>query len=249
MESTQTQLKIETILILIGFVLLVFFCGLVFFLFKFQKRQARHKNELMLSEIKTREKILRQISRDLHDDVGSSLSGIRLFAQMAKLQINGPGNIKLSGFLEKIDEYSLSVIEKTGDMVWMLQPENDTSAKMLERLRQYAQSVATAAGISLEFQLHQAFTLPVTELGYRRNIYLICKEVVNNAVKHSNCTKLCLGFENNIISIADNGNGFDCANQLPGNGLTNIQNRATESGIKLSVQSKPGNGAVITLHL
>lgn len=247
MEPTQATLKIN--LIVIGALLLVFFCGLVFFLLKFRGRQARHITELMLSQIKTREKILRQISRDLHDEVGSSLSGIRLFAQMAKLQVNAPGDLKLVGFLEKIDEYSLSVIEKTSDMVWMFQPENDTAAKMLERLQQYTQSLTAAAGISLEFQLHQAFTLTITELGYRRNIYLICKEAVNNAVKHSGCTKLCLCFENNIISITDNGNGFDYADQLPGNGLTNIQNRAKESGINLSVQSEPGNGTVITLHL
>jgi signal transduction histidine kinase len=249
MEQSKIQTQLEFVLILNGCILFVFFCVLIFFLLKFRKRQARHKTELMKREIKIREKTLHQISLDLHDEVGSSLTGIRLFAQMAKQQVNSTSSQKLSDSLEKIDEYSNSVIEKTGDLVWMLKPENASSPKMVERLVQFAQSVTGAAGIIFECNQHPNFVLPVNELGYRRNVYLICKEAVNNSIKHSGCTQLCLGFENNIISITDNGNGFSKEDQLAGNGLTNMQLRAKELDIELSIQSEPGNGSCITLHL
>ncbi len=247
MDLSKTN--IEVVVIFIISVLFIFFCGLVFFLMKFRKRTIRHKVELALTEDSTREKTLQQISHDLHDEVGGSLSGISLFVQMAQLHADGSNNPRLSDFLNKIYEYNQSVIEKTTDLVWMLQPENDTSPKMVERLHQFAESVTGAAGIVLEFHLYKNFVLPVNELGYRRNVFLICKEAVNNAVKHSGCTRLTLRVENGIISITDNGDGFDMAARPSGNGIVSMQLRAKDSNIKLAVKSQPGEGCSITLHL
>ena len=76
----------------------------------------------------------------------------------------------------------------------------------------------------------------------RRNIYLFCKEAINNAVKYSNGTLLELNIKevNNILefSVSDNGKGFDAVMVRRGNGLENMQKRADEIGAKLTIQSK-----------
>jgi len=86
----------------------------------------------------------------------------------------------------------------------------------------------------------------------RRNIYLFCKEAINNAVKYSNGTMLDLELKLNNglleISIADNGNGFDIEKVKKGNGLGNMQKRADEIGAKLNVQAKQSKGTVVSMQ-
>ncbi|MBL7727017.1 MAG: hypothetical protein JNM68_05000 [Dinghuibacter sp.] len=222
---------------------------LVFFVVKLQRIAERHKTEKGKIKDSTRKKTLQEISLDLHDDVGNSLAGIEMFVQMAKLHVDVNNNPRLAGLLNKIDEYSQSVFEKTKDLVWMLKPENDNSPKTIERLCEFAETVTDAAGIQLEIHLQKNFVLPVNEPAYRRNVFLIGKEAVNNAIKHSGCTCLSLRIEHNIISISDNGKGFDMANEYTGNGRMYMKWRAKESGIRLNVQSRPGEGCTVTLHL
>jgi signal transduction histidine kinase len=86
----------------------------------------------------------------------------------------------------------------------------------------------------------------------RRNIYLFCKEAINNAVKYSNATLLELTVKetnNNLeFSVSDNGKGFDAVLVRRGNGLENMQKRADEIGAKLVLQSKENEGASVSLQ-
>ena len=85
----------------------------------------------------------------------------------------------------------------------------------------------------------------------RKNLYLIFKEAINNAAKYAECSTLSvsINYENGRISmiIEDNGKGFDTANARPGNGLTNMQQRAVQLKGKLLIRSERENGTTITL--
>ncbi|MEP6948740.1 MAG: ATP-binding protein, partial [Ginsengibacter sp.] len=87
----------------------------------------------------------------------------------------------------------------------------------------------------------------------RRNIYLFCKEAINNAVKYSNGTLLELSMkdvDNKLeFSVSDNGKGFDAETVRRGNGLENMQKRADEMAAKLTLQSKPGEGSMVSMQL
>jgi signal transduction histidine kinase len=95
-----------------------------------------------------------------------------------------------------------------------------------------------------------AYSLPVES---RRNIYLFCKEVINNAVKYSGGNLLELTVKENYqlleISISDNGKGFDIESIKRGNGLDNMKKRADELGGDFGMQSKPGEGCLISLKV
>ena len=241
------QTEIILFLILANIILVFSVAGIVIFMIKYRRRQLEHQTELFQNEQETREKTIRQISRDLHDEIGSSLSGISLFAQIAEQQLQNGQGIAAKDFLQKIKSYSDVVIEKTGDMIWMMQAENDTQDKLLQRLKAFAESLTKAKQIRLHFEADPAFTLPAHDLISRKNIYLICKEAINNAVKYSGCTSLTILFKQKTISISDNGSGFDIENLSSGHGLQNMQQRAKEANIHVDVHTKMGNDTTILL--
>jgi signal transduction histidine kinase len=213
------------------------------------KRKILHRQQLLEKEYKTREQTIRQISRDLHDEIGSSLSGINLFAQMAEQQLQNNQFKTAEDFLQKIKKYSETVIEKTGDMVWMLQPENDTQEKILQRLLIFADSVTRAKRIELNYEISAGFLLPTNELLYRKNIYLICKEAINNSIKYSGCSMLTFLCKEKTITIADNGGGFDLPNVSTGHGLQNMQQRAIEAGVRLVIDAGLNKGTSVLVLL
>ena len=103
--------------------------------------------------------------------------------------------------------------------------------------------------INVPEHLHE-HSLPMES---RRNIYLFCKEAINNAVKYSNGTLLELNIKeaNHTLefSVIDNGKGFDAVMIRRGNGLENMQKRADEIGAKLTIQSKQNDGALVSMQV
>jgi len=214
-----------------------------------QKRKILHRAQLLEKEYKTRTETIANISRDLHDEIGSSLSGISMFSQLALSQLEQDKQSAAAASLHNISQYTGAVIEKTGDMVWMLQPGNDTEARYFERLQHYAMNVTAARHITFSFTTDHSFKWPVQQLLYRKNIFLICKEAINNAVKYSGCTMLTINCTNKSISIGDNGTGFNEADITPGSGLRNMQHRASECGVTVKIDSATGKGTCIEILL
>ena len=108
-----------------------------------------------------------------------------------------------------------------------------------------------AGNIQPEINLNEATAGIKPPLEARKNIYLICKEAINNAVKYSGASFLCLSIymeEKTLkIVIADNGTGFDSQTIKKGNGLENIEQRAAEMNAGLSIVTTPGSGCIITI--
>jgi len=213
-----------------------------------QKRKTLHKTQLLEQEFKTRQETISAISRDLHDDIGSSLSGISLFSQMALSQSQAASQPVVHQMLTNIHQYSQVIIDRTADMVWMLQPENDSEEKYIERLHSYAQAITQPKNIILQFGIAHGFRLPVQQLSYRKNIYLVCREAINNAVKYSGCSKLIVSFNEHDIISKDDGKGFDATKLESGNGIKNMKLRAKESGVVIAIDTSE-KGTVVHLSL
>lgn len=227
-------------LIVLGFAVFAFFIIRIQ-----QKRKERFRRRLAEKEFTTRQQTIAAISRDLHDDVGSSLSGISLFTQMALAESGQKKTEAVDTLLHHINDYTQVVIERTGDLVWMMQPENDSEEKMFERLEAFSRKLAAAGEVKLLFSKAAGFSLPVQQLSYRRNIYLACKEAVNNALKYSGCTTLVIECRDRHIMIADDGSGFDPALVNSGHGLIHMQQRAAECSATLVIDSAPGKGTQV----
>ncbi len=188
-----------------------------------------------------------QIAADLHDEVGSSLSSINMLSQMA----TQPGNENLQkSILEKMSTNAKETMEKMSDLVWTIKPEEAEGSNLKQRMERFAYEICGAKNIALTLQLDKLETKDLT-MEQRKNMYLIFKEALNNAVKYSGTEKVFVSAANgnNILTmiVKDEGKGFDITQVEKGNGLANIQKRAAGVGGEISITSIPGRGTEVKL--
>lgn len=184
------------------------------------------------------------LAADLHDEVGSSLSGIFLLSQVIKNQKDTQRKEEL---FDTLTRNVRETVDQVKDMVWTIRPDGES--QLSQRMERFAYDLCASAEIELELQLQDVTGLTMEQ---RRNIYLIFKEAVNNAVKYAKATllKIDLFQENQSITlqVMDNGIGFDTLQPQGGNGLRNIKRRAEELNALLSVVSSPGHGTTLRLE-
>ncbi len=208
------------------------------------------------------ERLRTRIAGDLHDDIGSSLTRITMFSEVANLELNKVKTLddsslehvkKLSSLLEDISQNSREIIEAMGDVVWSLDPRNDTLDNLTLRMKNYITRLLDAKDISHEISVPPELLELHLPIAFKRNIYLIFKEILNNILRHSQATKVSLLIKCNTnilsISITDNGRGFNPEQAFEGNGLRNIRQRAELLGGEIRINSKPISGTSIVLEL
>ncbi len=187
-----------------------------------------------------------RIARDLHDEVGSTLSSISFFAQAihqeaGEHKINGSGK-----FLSLISESSSHAKEAISDIIWSIDPSNDDWEKISAKLRRYASDVLESRGIRYEIELPSSCSIDKMDMERRRHFWLLFKEMVMNAVKHAQCTevKIRLFMDGKLLHliVQDNGIGIDPVMPTNGNGVQNIRARAQSLRADLDLQSSPAFG-------
>lgn len=203
----------------------------------------RNKLKQHLKEVEIRNKI----ASDLHDDVGSTLSSIRMYSDIVKHQPNQTETA--AALLDKISSNSKEMIENMSDIVWMIKPGNDDFKSIENRMLNFANEICVPAGINFEFNkddISESIQMPMEQ---RRDIYLIFKEAINNAVKYSGCKNIRTGISQNDrtlqIHIEDDGDGFDTTTAKSGNGLSNMHKRAEANGGTLKIKSAPDEGTSV----
>ncbi len=214
--------------------------GILYALYRFRINQI-----VRLQQIRLR------ISRDLHDDIGSTLSSINMISSMAnKTDVAGKRSSEL---FQTISFASRQAMELMNDIVWSINPKNDRMEMIIIRMRQYASETLEAAHIPFTLDMDKDCRDIVLPIDKRKDFYLIFKEAINNLAKYSNAEKAIITM--NIIShflrltIADNGRGFDTNEALHGNGLKNMKARAEMLKGDISIQSIPGNGTTVILNI
>ena len=216
--------------------------GLFVVLSFFVYRNYHNRQQLKLLELRNK------IARDLHDDVGSTLSSISIFSQMAQQQSK-----ETIPMLETIGESSRKMLDAMADIVWTINPENDQFEKIIMRMRSFAYELLGAKKIDFEFVADDEVSKFNVPMEVRKNLYLIFKEATNNMVKYANANKAVFaikGQKNNLtMTIQDNGRGFDLNKSREGNGLKNMKRRANEIGARLIIESFPGNGTTVQLSV
>lgn len=196
------------------------------------------------------EKLRTRIATDLHDDIGATLSSISMYSQAVKNQLKEK-NPQLENVLDKMGENSRDMVNSISDIVWAINPDNDDGEKLIKRMENYATDICAVKNIALHFNAEEKLKSTVLPLEHRKNIYLIFKEAVNNAVKYSNArniwVQLSLQNKNLSMHIKDDGNGFDEATVKKNNGLKNLHTRAVEIKGTIAVDSVEGKGTTVSL--
>jgi signal transduction histidine kinase len=191
-----------------------------------------------------------RISRDMHDDVGASLSRISMLSEIVKNNVEGPDNIK--SWLGQISDISRDVIDEMNQIIWALNPRNDTLDGLVVFIRRFAMEYFEASQVRCRIVLPE--TIPDVSLGVeiRRNIYLVVREALHNTFKHAGAHEVEIALEvidkGFKIMIRDNGKGFDPEKlNYQGNGLNNMKKRMNEIGGEFFLHSEPGIGTEIIL--
>lgn len=204
-----------------------------------------------------RDKLLRirdEIARDLHDEVGATLTSIAISTKLVQKKV-GLHQADIEPILAQIKADSEDTIHSIRDTVWALNPDNDAPEKFLERLRTVAFQMLANQDISLTFDSSVVVVeaLPPFSMELRRNLYLVYKEVLHNIVKHAHASKVCIQIRHSEgylqVTVSDNGQGFDTTAQTDGNGLINFQKRADAGEFIVRVQSESGTGTTIFLQV
>ena len=192
--------------------------------------------------------IRNKIASDLHDDVGSTLSSIALFSEVAQHQSKD-----VLPMLQSINESSRKMLDAMADIVWTINPENDNFEKIILRMKSFAYELLGAKKIDFEFEADDNVSTLKLPMDVRKNLYLIFKEATNNMVKYAEADKASFSISGNkeklTMFIRDNGKGFDLSKNSQGNGLKNMKRRATEIGGNLLIESETGIGTTIQIIL
>jgi ligand-binding sensor domain-containing protein/two-component sensor histidine kinase len=204
-----------------------------------------------IKHIKAIEKIRATIASDFHDDLGSTLSSISIFSEVAKKKAETDiGATKT--LVDDIGMRARSMINSMNDMVWIIKPENDNLYRLVQRMEEFGYPVAEAREVQLVFNIDKHLYDLKTDMPTRKNLFLIFKEAFNNAMKYSGAEKIEVSFalkQKRLLTmeITDNGCGFNFESRKAGNGLGNMQKRAAEINGKLKISSTPAAGTSINL--
>jgi signal transduction histidine kinase len=214
--------------------------GIVYLIYRYQLNKKLEVERLRL-----------RISRDLHDDIGSALTSINVLSKVALSK--GGGNMEIGNYLSQIKNAASDTMESMSDIVWAINPENDKLEAIVSRMKEFAAEICEAKQVDLDFILPKEPEKISFDAAKRKNIFLIFKEAVNNAIKYSHCTRLYIGLEKESnklkMEIKDNGKGFDINNTRPGNGLKSMKERAKVIDAVFTIQSMPGKGTAVLTEI
>ncbi len=234
----EKQKRLRTLQLLIT--LLLSLSMLMIFLFINRRNKAKFK-------------LLQQkslIARELHDDVGASISSIGMYAAAATQKL--PTNTNALMPLNSISETVIEVGNNLKDIVWLILPENENFERLIDRIRQYAEPLCVEQSITFNLDIHPHAKLNGLSITNKKNIYLIIKEAVNNALKYSKANNITLKSSVNhkklYISIVDDGIGIH-EKLTKGNGIKNMHARAQALKATLSISNKNGTNIELQIPL
>jgi signal transduction histidine kinase len=209
-------------------------------------------HDLRVNRLLAVEKLRNRVARDLHDDMGSTLSTINILSSMAKSKMTADP-VKTTEYLGKISDNSQRMMEAMDDIVWSIKPSNDSMQKISARMREFATNVLEAKDMDLEFFMDDDVYDVKLNMEKRRDFFLIFKEAVNNAAKYSKASRVSihvsLQHKMLVLTVKDNGVGFDVVAADGGNGLGNMHKRADAMNGRINIESDEGEGSAITLSI
>ncbi|MFV1883421.1 MAG: two-component regulator propeller domain-containing protein [Balneola sp.] len=219
--------------------LLIVVITLAWMLYRFRVRQ--------LLEV---ERVRLRIAGDLHDEIGSGLSGIALTGDLLQDQVK-EGNPKPE-MIQKISGNARSLASSLDSIVWLIDPSKESLLDLLIRCKQVARDLLSNCDLVVLDEIPESLHNKELSSEVRRGFYLIFKEAAHNIYKHAKAEKVQIRFylegDTLAISLQDNGIGFDEEKVLKGKGLDNFRKRADEIRGSFSLKSEEGKGTTIIIQ-
>jgi signal transduction histidine kinase len=193
-----------------------------------------------------------RIARDIHDELGASLTKIYKLAEM----LDQPDDRQAgsSQHSKIILHTTRDTIQTMDEIVWAVNPKNDTLKEMADYLVFFTEDFLRPSGIACKLDVPLGLPdIPVTA-EVRHNLFMVVKEALNNAVKHAAASQITFGLSYNDstlkAAITDHGRGFRLEETAKaGDGLENMRRRTLAIGGELSIKSAPGQGTTVQLRV
>ena len=190
-----------------------------------------------------------RIATDLHDDIGANLTRIAVLSEVVRRQRPTDGDAQLAS----IAAVARESVTAMSDIVWAISPDRDGLLDLTRKMREHAEEVFAAGETLVTFTAPDITRNVRLSVDARRDIYLIFKEAINNAARHASGSRIDVELQLSgtqlILTVADDGAGFDPAVDADGNGLESMSRRARRLGARFDVRSRPGAGTVVRLEV
>lgn len=200
---------------------------------------------MRLNQIRKEQQMRIKLARDLHDDLGSTMNSVKVYANLAQIH-------KEDRYLNKVMDITRDAIIGLRDMIWVLDDGMGNLDHVATRLSMFAAPLCEAQGIDYVLNIDyesREFKLSQEE---RKNLYMIMKEAVNNAVKYAGSKRIEVSITikkgKPYIQVRDYGKGFLRASTKEGNGLKNLRQRAQQIKYQLNIDTEPGNGTRVQVQ-
>ncbi|HYF33315.1 MAG TPA: two-component regulator propeller domain-containing protein [Chitinophagaceae bacterium] len=192
------------------------------------------------------------IARDLHDEIGSTLTSINILSLVSRSNLHKDRS-RAEGLLQKITEQSQDMQQSMSDIIWAIKPDNDKLEDMAAHMREYLSHTLEVKNIAIHFEADEQALKTSLSMEQRRDFFLIFKEAVNNAAKYADSNAVTISLKKNkkhiVLVVADQGVGFDVTKKYSSNGLKNMQARAASLRAALTITSAPGKGTQVQLSI
>lgn len=233
-----------TRLLLMGSILLLLLAGVA---------SAWLLNRSKVRRLEDAQQLRQQIAHDLHDEVGSTLSSISILSNHTHTLLSQNRPETAQKMVQKIYTDARQILEAIDEIIWTINPGNDSLQRVALRLQEYAQPLMESQQIRLTTLIDPSLDQTPVSMDVRRNMYLIGKEAINNLTKYSQATQATIRFERSgntlLVLIHDNGQGFDPQHPSHRTGQTSMQERARAMAGWLDIQSAMGEGTSLQLSV
>jgi signal transduction histidine kinase len=209
----------------------------------------RKEFEKQMAVVTAQQEERNRISTDMHDELGSGMTAIRLMSEIAKNKMKENTPLEV----EKISQSADDILNKMNAIIWSMNSKNDSLGNLISYIRAYATEYLEVTPVKCKVNIPDH--IPEKELSgdKRRNIFLCVKETLNNMLKHSKANELIIDIKVNsvlMIKIHDNGVGIDLQKiRQFGNGLQNIERRMKGIGGDFEIANNNGTVTVLELPL
>jgi signal transduction histidine kinase len=200
------------------------------------------------------ERLRTSIATDLHDDIGSTLTEIALYSDAGLRHVHAQPlpDAQTDTLFQEIGALARGLVDAMSDIVWAIDPKNDSFEFLLLRMKSHATTVFEAKGIAHDIDIPPELAHLRLPLGFHRGFFLVFKEAITNVLRHSQAQHVWLSVHRDrgslVMEIRDNGKGFAPATGAGGNGLLNMQRRARDFHGTVEIASIPSSGTTVTLR-
>jgi signal transduction histidine kinase len=193
-----------------------------------------------------------RLARELHDDIGSSMSSVNIYAEVALRELEkNPEKSKFA--IEKQKKQISTINENISDLIWAIYSKNERFTNLFERIRDFAFDILNTSNIHFEFLFDDRLNNLILKPDAKKNLLLIVKEFINNSLKYSSARKIQVKFnllnsEEFQLTLEDNGTGFNINAVRKGNGIDSFYKRAESMKAKIEFNSIIGNGTYLKIN-